>query len=114
MIAASLGHDFAPRLRSARESPAMTSRTVISQGQLYRLLNDAWRVERPPGCAKCMMPMPMIMRRPDDVSANWRIGAAPWCAYRCDAVIAEISSRLWPLYDLGDVEGTICSERRSR
>jgi len=87
---------------------------MISQGQLYGLLNDAWRVERPAGCAKCRMPLPLLVQRPDDVSANWRIGAAPWCTHRCDAVIAEIASRLWPLYDLADLETTLGAESPSR
>jgi hypothetical protein len=75
-------------------------RTQLTPGQLYARLNDEWQRLRPPACDRCRMPLPVLLPRPDNVSANWRIGAAPWCAHRCDGVIAEIASRLWPLYDL--------------
>ena len=48
------------------------------------------------------MPLPFLIERPDDVSANWRIGTPSPCANGCDAIIAEIAARLWPLYDLHD------------
>ena len=78
------------------------SRTPLSPGRLYAKLNEEWRHLRPAGCDRCRMPLPVAMARPDDVSANWRIGAAPWCPHRCDGVIVEIAGRLWPLYDLAE------------
>jgi len=44
------------------------------------------------------MPLPFLIERPDEVSANWRIGTPTTCANGCDAIIAEIAARLWPLY----------------
>ena len=76
-------------------------RDRLSPGQLYALLNDEWLRARPIGCGRCRMPLPVrLRRRPDEVSANWRIGAAPWCAHACHRVITEIAARLWPRYDL--------------
>lgn len=48
------------------------------------------------------MPLPFLIERPDDVSANWRIGTPQPCTHGCDVAIGEISARLWPQYDLHD------------
>jgi hypothetical protein len=48
------------------------------------------------------MPLPYRIERPDDVSANWRIGTPAPCIHGCDTMIAEIASRFWPHYDLLD------------
>lgn len=48
------------------------------------------------------MPLPYLIERPDDVSANWRIGTPHPCTLGCDVAIGEISARLWPQYDLHD------------
>lgn len=75
-------------------------REPLSPGQLYSRLNDEWQRLRPSGCGKCRMPLPVLVSRPDEVSANWRIGAAPWCARHCHQVISEVAGSMWPLYDL--------------
>jgi hypothetical protein len=48
------------------------------------------------------MPLPFLVERPDDVSANWRIGTAAPCVHGCDRIIGEIAAKLWPTYDLND------------
>ena len=78
------------------------ARKRLSPGALYTLLNEELRLVRPADCAMCRMPLPYLVERPDEVSANWRIGTPPSCAFGCDALIAEIATRLWPQYDLND------------
>ena len=46
------------------------------------------------------MPLPYRIDRPDDVSANWRVGLPPTCPEGCHALIVQIASELWPLYDM--------------
>ena len=48
------------------------------------------------------MPLPYLIERPDEVSANWRIGTAIPCSHGCASVISEIAAGLWPVYDLND------------
>ena len=69
---------------------------------MYTLLNAELKRLRPVACFSCRMPLPYLVARPDEVSANWRIGTPPPCAHGCDSVIAEIAARLWPQYDLRD------------
>ena len=78
------------------------NREPLSPGQLYARLNDEWQRLRPNGCERCRMPLPVRVPRLIRDSANWRIGAAPWCPQRCDSVIAEIAGRLGPLHDLAE------------
>jgi hypothetical protein len=67
------------------------------------LLNGELRTtQRTNGCNSCRMPLPYLIERPDDVSANWRIGTPHACTMGCDVAIGEISARLWPQYDLHD------------
>ncbi len=78
-------------------------RNQISPGRLYTLLIDELRAaQRVNGCTSCRMPLPYLIERLDDVSANWRIGTARPCTSGCDVAIGEISARLWPQYDLHD------------
>ena len=76
-------------------------RQTLTPGALYKLLNDELRAKRRASC-QCRMPLPYLIERPDDVSANWRIGTPAPCTNGCDAVIGEIAARLWPSYDLHD------------
>jgi len=46
--------------------------------------------------------LPYLIERPDEVSANWRIGTLQPCVHKCDVLIAEIAAGLWPQYDLND------------
>ena len=80
----------------------MKSKKHLSPGALYTLLNDELKRTRPAACGACRMPLPFLVERPDEVSANWRIGTPPPCAHGCDVVIAEIATRFWPQFDLRD------------
>lgn len=80
----------------------VNARKHLSPGALYTLLNEELKRLRPEACGKCRMPLPYLVERPDEVSANWRIGTPPPCAHGCDTVIYEIAARLWPHYDLRD------------
>ena len=77
-------------------------RKLLSPGALYTLLNRELTSLRSGECGNCRMPLPYPVERPDEVSANWRIGTPPPCAHGCDVVISEIVARYWPLYDLHD------------
>ena len=77
-------------------------RKRLTPGALYMALNDELKRLRPPECLSCRMPLPFSIERPDNVSANWRIGTPPPCAHGCDTIISEIAARLWPEYDLRD------------
>lgn len=75
------------------------ARTKLSPGALYTRLIAELKARRTEPCG-CRMPLPFHVERPDDVSANWRIGTAPPCANGCDTLIAEIAAQMWPQYDL--------------
>jgi hypothetical protein len=77
------------------------SRQALTPGALYKLLNDELRTKRAIPC-QCRMPLPYLIERPDEVSANWRIGTPAPCGNGCDVVIGEITAALWPHYDLRD------------
>ena len=79
----------------------MSSRRALTPGALYSLLNGELRDRRGSPCL-CKMPLPFLVERPDVVSANWRIGTPVPCANGCDALIAEITARAWPQFDLYD------------
>jgi len=81
---------------------ACMKRKNLTPGALYTLLNGELKRRRPAGCEMCRMPLPFLVERPDEVSANWRIGTAVPCAHGCDTIIAEIAAALWPAYDLND------------
>ena len=48
------------------------------------------------------MPLAYLVERPDEVSANWRIGTPSPCDNGCDGLIAEIAAAQWPVVDLYD------------
>jgi len=75
-------------------------RPSITPGRLYSQLCTQFDLLRPAGCCICRMPLPYPVIRPDDVSANWRIGTPAPCPEGCDAVIAEIVAKMWTRYDL--------------
>lgn len=50
----------------------------------------------------CRVPLPYLIERPDEASANWRIGTTQPCAHKCDLVLNEIAAELWPQFDLND------------
>ncbi|HUQ99261.1 MAG TPA: hypothetical protein VM166_07405 [Gemmatimonadaceae bacterium] len=76
------------------------SRTTINSTQLYGILDREFRTLRSAKCIGCRMPMPYWRRPPDDVSANWAIGAPPECENGCHLVIAELLARMWSRYDM--------------
>ena len=75
-------------------------RRAITAGALFRIMSDTFTARRPAACKGCRMPLPYLIDRPDDVSANWRIGLPPRCPEGCHALIVQIASELWPLYDM--------------
>ena len=75
------------------------NRLEISPGGLYTLLNSELKKRRLVTC-DCRMPLPFVVDRPDDVSANWRIGTPATCVRGCDTLIIEIAAQMWPKYDL--------------
>ena len=86
-------------------------RRSLTPGALYKLLNDELQMRRLVPC-KCRMPLPYLVERPDDVSANWRVGTATPCANGCDALISEIVTGFWPAFDLFDPTSMAANEDR--
>jgi hypothetical protein len=78
------------------------NRRAISPGRLYTLLATAFKERKSKDCLACRMPLPYLISRPDEVSANWRLGHPPPCMHGCDTLIAEIAAAAWPLYDMHD------------
>lgn len=76
-------------------------RHSLTPGALYKLLNNEFQAKRRSPC-QCRMPLPYLVERPDEVSANWRIGTPTPCPNGCDTLISEIVARLWPSFDLFD------------
>jgi hypothetical protein len=77
-----------------------TLRPAITPGRLYAHLCAQFTLLRPTACSSCRMPLPYASLRPDDVSANWRIGTPAPCHCGCDAVIAEIVANTWTRFDI--------------
>ena len=77
-------------------------RIPLSPGGLYTLLNSELERRRVTGCS-CQMPLAYMVERPDESSANWRIGNPSPCRHGCDVLIAEVVAEMWTRYDLLDV-----------
>jgi hypothetical protein len=79
------------------------ARSIVTPGGLYSLLSQAFKQRANESCPNaCKMPLPFLVDRPDDVSANWRIGTPLPCNAGCDALIAEIVAEMWPKVELFD------------
>ena len=90
-----------PETDMSKPNGEAAPREQLSPGQLYARLNDEWQRLRPAGCDRCRMPLPVrLPSRPVPSSANWRIGAAPWCMHRCDRTIGEIAAGHQVRFDL--------------
>lgn len=92
-----VSHEFASDMEEISQK-----RPKLSPGALYTRLQAEFTRRRPVGCEMCKMPLPFLIERPDEVSANWRIGTPRSCVHQCDVIIAEIAAGLWPQYDLND------------
>lgn len=80
----------------------MRTRPMLSPGSIFTMLQAAFEARRPAGCRDCKMPLPYAVARPDEVSANWRIGTSAPCPHRCDALIAELALDLASRYDMSE------------
>lgn len=83
---------------------ARPAREAISSGQLYALLMQEFRKASDGRCATCQVPLPVFRRPPDDFTANWHIGQAKHCPFKCHLVLAEVQTNLWTRYDLANEE----------
>ena len=80
----------------------MRTRPMQSPGRIFTMLQAAFEARRPPGCTRCKIPLPYAVPRPDEVSANWRIGTPATCPHHCEALIADIALDLAARYDMRD------------
>lgn len=80
----------------------MRTRPTLSPGKIFTLMKEAFEERRPPECRTCRVPLPYAVPRPDEVSANWRIGSPAECKHKCDALLAEIAMDLAARYDMAD------------
>lgn len=72
-------------------------RTLVTPGQLYRMLSAALREQRPARCG-CRMPM-VIARLRDAEGANWQLEAHHRCAH-CGPLVARLVSQYSENYDM--------------
>ena len=79
------------------------TRTLLSVGELYAILEREFQRVRPRQCRVCTVPLPFWRRPPDDVSANWFIGTPQACEHGCHLVVAELLAELWTRYDIDRV-----------
>lgn len=84
---------------------------MLSPGRIFTILKEAFEAKRPPECVQCRIPLPYAIARPDEVSANWRIGTPGECPHKCHALIAELAMDLASRYDMRDFA---TSEGRTR
>lgn len=77
-------------------------RPRLSPGALYAQLQAQFKRRRPVACEMCRVPLPYLIERPDEASANWRMGRPRPCVHKCDLILSEIAAELWPAYDLND------------
>jgi hypothetical protein len=80
------------------------AREALSSGQLYALLMQEFRKASDGRCATCQVPLPVFRHPADDFTANWHIGQAKHCPFRCHLVLAEVQANLWTRYDLANEE----------
>lgn len=80
-------------------------RETLTPAQLYAILEREFQAKRPPECHFCRVPLPYYQRPPDDVSANWFVGAPKMCPNGCHLVIAELLADLWTRYDINRLPG---------
>ena len=78
----------------------MRTRPTLSAPQLFAILRRQFNEKRPKECVACQVPLPFVVSRADDVSANWQIGTAVSCPHKCDRLIAELALDLASRYDM--------------
>lgn len=81
----------------------MRTRPMLTPGQLYSALKEQCDARLPAACKACRVPLPYAIERPDEVSANWRIGTPTHCPKGCDLVIAEVALQLAARYDMTEL-----------
>src|SRR5687768_5439218 len=82
----------------------MRTRPSLSPGKLYTLLKEQFDEKRNSACTACRVPLPFTVKRPDEVSANWRLGTPNPCAYKCDVLLAELGMQFASRYDMIQIE----------
>jgi hypothetical protein len=92
----------------------MRTRPNLSPGQLYTLLKEQFEERRNIACVSCRVPLPYAVLRPDEVSANWRIGTPNPCVYKCDVVPAELGMQLASRYDMANYENELTPTQGAR
>jgi hypothetical protein len=79
---------------------ASAAREAISSGRLYGLLMREFEKAGGGGCRTCQVPLPVFREPADEFTANWHIGQAKHCPFKCHLLLAEIQAKLWTRYDL--------------
>lgn len=72
-------------------------RTLVTPGQLYRMLSAALREQRPARCG-CRMPM-VTARMHEGEGANWQLEPHRRCP-RCAPLVARLVSQYSENYDM--------------
>lgn len=79
---------------------ASAAREAISSGRLYGLLIREFEKAGGGHCRTCQVPLPVFREPADEFTANWHIGQATECPFKCHLLLAEIQAALWTRYDL--------------
>lgn len=79
---------------------AESTREAVSSGQLYALLMREFKRASGGQCSTCQVPLPVFRAPADDFTANWHIGQAKHCPFKCHLILAEVQAKLWTRYDL--------------
>ena len=85
---------------------ASAAREAISSGRLYGLLMREFEKAGGGDCRTCQVPLPVFREPADEFTANWHIGQAKHCPFKCHLLLAEIQAKLWTRYDLALDEGS--------
>ena len=73
--------------------------TLVTPGELYRILSAEFRAQRPPGCV-CRMRMVTLRERKGIHAANWSLEPATRSCVRCEPLISRLIAQYAPLYDI--------------
>lgn len=76
-----------------------TQRTLVTPGQLYRLLDAEFRAQRPVACV-CRMRMVVFRESCTPGAANWALEPGGRRCARCDPVMGHLAARFGQLYDI--------------
>lgn len=83
----------------------MESKTAISAGELYVMLDREFRLRQPRECKACYILLPFRIDRSGGTDSNWELVYPPPCEYGCAVIIEELVDGHATRYDLAPDPG---------